>query len=136
MSHNAPLTTPVVRTAEDEARQQQEHRLELLIDRVPSDSIRSSIRWLRRPSSRWARIPAGMLLLGGGLLSFLPILGLWMLPVGLALLAEDIPILRRGRDRTLDWIAQRRPHWIAHEQSPNATAIPCREGLSITDDKK
>ncbi len=135
MSHSAPFITPVLRASED-ATQQHEHRLELLIDRMPNASVRNSIRWLRRPSSRWARIPVSMLLLGGGLLSFLPILGLWMLPVGLALLAEDMPVLRRGRDRTLDWIAQRRPHWISREQSPNATAIPCLEGTSATDTQK
>jgi hypothetical protein len=53
-----------------------------------------------------------VLLIGGGLLSILPGFGLWMLPLGLLLLAEDIPPLRRGRDRALDWIERRRPHWI------------------------
>jgi hypothetical protein len=49
----------------------------------------------------------------GGVLSFLPILGLWMLPLGLALLADDIPALRSLRSRMLDWIERRRPHWFA-----------------------
>jgi len=52
----------------------------------------------------------------GGLLAILPVLGLWMLPVGLVLLAEDIPALRRMTDRCLDWIERRRPHWFHHEQ--------------------
>ena len=54
-----------------------------------------SIRWLRAPSSRWVRIPAGLALVGGGIFSILPLLGLWMLPVGLLLLAQDLPFLRR-----------------------------------------
>ena len=33
----------------------------------------------------------GVLLICGGLFSFLPILGLWMLPLGLGLLADDVP---------------------------------------------
>ena len=48
-----------------------------------------------------------MLLILGGVLSILPILGLWMLPLGLILLAEDIAPLRRARDRLLDWIERR-----------------------------
>src|SRR5215471_18830689 len=38
----------------------------------------------------WVRVPAGVALVGGGVLSFLPVLGIWMLPVGVALLACDV----------------------------------------------
>ncbi len=86
-------------------------RLSALIDRLPN-ALRSPISWLRRPSSRWARIPAGILLVCGGLLFILPFLGIWMLPLGLMLLAEDVPALRRVRDGALDWIAHHRPHWL------------------------
>jgi hypothetical protein len=68
-------------------------------------------RWLRKPASRWARIPAGLLLIIGGCLAILPIFGLWMLPLGLMLLADDVPPLRRFR--ALDWLEARRPHWFA-----------------------
>lgn len=95
----------------DAAARQRERRLERLIDRLPR-RLQAAVRWLRRPSSRWLRIPAGMLLIGGGLLSLLPLFGLWMLPLGLVLLAEDVAPLRRGRDRVLDWIERRRPHWL------------------------
>jgi hypothetical protein len=40
------------------------------------------------------RVPAGVTLIAGGVLSFLPVLGLWMLPLGLLLLAIDLPALR------------------------------------------
>ncbi|GGF37887.1 hypothetical protein GCM10011611_50360 [Aliidongia dinghuensis] len=69
-----------------------------MIDRLP-DRLSRPLHWLRRPGSRWARLPAGVALVVGGLLSILPVLGLWMLPLGLLLLAEDLPPLRR-------------PHWI------------------------
>ena len=36
------------------------------------------VRWLRKPSSRLVRIPLALLLVLGGVFSFLPILGLWM----------------------------------------------------------
>ena len=50
---------------------------------------------LRRPSAVWVRVPTGIALTGGGALSFLPVFGIWMLPIGLALLAEDVPRMRR-----------------------------------------
>ena len=59
-------------------------------------------RWvahLRRPSAGWVRLPLGVLLVLGGLLSFLPVLGVWMLPLGLLLLALDVAPLRRPTAR-------------------------------------
>ena len=47
------------------------------------------------------RIPASIALTGGGVLGFLPVLGVWMLPVGLALLAHDMPPMRRPLARVL-----------------------------------
>ena len=40
------------------------------------------------------RMPLAVLLLLGGLLSFLPIFGLWMIPLGLMVLAIDVPALQ------------------------------------------
>ena len=40
------------------------------------------------------RLPLGMLLLIGGFLGFLPVLGFWMAPLGLMILAIDLPVLR------------------------------------------
>jgi predicted DCC family thiol-disulfide oxidoreductase YuxK len=58
-----------------------------------------------------------VLLIGGGILSVLPLLGIWMLPLGLMLLAEDLPPLRRVRDRVLDSVARHRPRWFAEARS-------------------
>ncbi|MFN4202214.1 MAG: hypothetical protein ACK4GM_04070 [Tabrizicola sp.] len=49
---------------------------------------------LRRDSWFPIRFPLALLLIAGGLLSFLPFLGIWMLPLGLLLLAVDLPVLR------------------------------------------
>ncbi len=54
-----------------------------------------SLRWLRHPASRWVRIPVGLLLMLGGVFAILPGLGIWMLPLGLLLLAADIPFLQK-----------------------------------------
>jgi hypothetical protein len=74
------------------------------------------LRWLRTPALRWIRVPVGLLLVLGGIFSILPVLGLWMLPIGLLLLAQDLPFLRRptrramlsGERRWLRWRRARR----------------------------
>jgi hypothetical protein len=104
------------RTRADDAREQ---RLDRLIGRLPR-RLQAVIRWLRKPSARWVRIPAGVLLIGGSVLSILPFFGLWMLPLGLLLLAEDIPAIQRATDRLLDWIERRRPHWFSATPPPSA----------------
>lgn len=38
---------------------------------------------------RIVRITVGMLLIAGGVLGFFPVLGFWMIPLGLVLLAAD-----------------------------------------------
>jgi hypothetical protein len=52
------------------------------------------LRGLRARGARGIRIPAAILMILGGIFSFLPVFGLWMLPVGLMLLAVDLPFLR------------------------------------------
>jgi hypothetical protein len=106
-----------------------ERRLDGLIDRLP-DRVQKTTRWLRRPSSRLLRIPAGALLVGGGLLGMLPLLGFWMLPLGLILLAEDVRPLRGVRDRVLDWIERRWPHWFIGDEVVSTTSAPPSPSLS------
>ncbi len=69
------------------------------IEREVPGWLASAIRWLRHPSSRWVRIPAGVALILGGIFSILPFLGIWMLPLGLMLIASDVPFLRRPMAR-------------------------------------
>lgn len=59
------------------------------------------LAWIRRPHMHLIRIPLALLLIVGGVFSFLPILGLWMLPLGLAVLAIDVPPLKRPVANTL-----------------------------------
>ncbi|WP_428393360.1 hypothetical protein [Lichenicoccus sp.] len=94
-----------------EAEQQRERRLHLLIGRLPP-RLQSMIHWLRRPSSGWLRVPAGLFFIVGGLLAILPVFGLWMLPLGVVLLSEDIPALRHWTGRRLAWIERKHPRWL------------------------
>ncbi|UPK39412.1 hypothetical protein IVB18_20650 [Bradyrhizobium sp. 186] len=86
-------------------------RLDALVHRLPP-RLAETVTYLLKPSSRWVRIPSGALFIVGGVLSFLPVLGIWMLPLGLALLAEDVPALRSSRSKVFDWIERRKPHWL------------------------
>jgi hypothetical protein len=52
------------------------------------------------------------------LLSFLPVLGFWMLPLGLLLFAQDIPMLQPPLVRALAWVERR---WTARERARNAS---------------
>lgn len=93
-------------------------RLDKLVHRLPP-RMADTFTYLLKPSSRWVRIPSGTLLIVGGVLSFLPVLGLWMLPLGLALLAEDVPALRSSRAKVLDWVERKKPHWLDPSASKN-----------------
>src|SRR5208282_3117346 len=53
--------------SDDVAHVDHERRLQRLIRRLPG-KMQAVTRWLRRPASRWARIPAGVLLIIGGCL--------------------------------------------------------------------
>ncbi len=88
-----------------------ERRIGLLLNRLP-ERVRGGVAWLRRPQARWVRIPAGVLLILGSVLSILPVFGLWMLPLGVVLLAEDVAALQRLVDRVLEWIERRHPRWM------------------------
>jgi hypothetical protein len=47
------------------------------------------------PKSRFARIAIGVALVLGGIVGFLPVFGFWMIPLGVAVLAIDIPVVRK-----------------------------------------
>ncbi len=80
-----------------------------LEEEVP-DRVSRAIHWLRDPGARWIRIPVGVLFILGGLLWFLPVLGIEMLPIGLLLVAQDVPFLRRPVGRAMIWLEGK---WVA-----------------------
>ena len=75
-----------------------------MIDRRVPVKVSQSIRWLRKPSSFGVRLVVAMLLILGGIFSFLPILGIWMLPLGLLLIAQDVPLLEEPLLKTFTWV--------------------------------
>ena len=60
------------------------------------------------PQSRALRIAIGVVFIVFGLLGFLPILGFWMIPVGLLVLSYEFAMIRRHRRRFVIWWERRR----------------------------
>ena len=57
---------------------------------------------LELPRNRFVRISLGIaLVIAGGLFGFLPILGYWMVPLGLLVLASDSAVIRRLNRRAV-----------------------------------
>jgi hypothetical protein len=71
------------------------------------------LRNLRHPEAKWIRLPVGVLFVFGGIFSILPVLGLWMLPLGLLLMAYDIPFLRKPVGHFTIWAIHK---WAALKQ--------------------
>jgi hypothetical protein len=71
-------------------------RLERQFDRIGRQvpASKGFLGWVRRPHMHLVRIPLAIVLMLGGVFSFLPVLGIWMLPLGLLVLAVDVPPLR------------------------------------------
>jgi hypothetical protein len=74
----------------------QERRLKrqiaALTDNLPW--ARDRVERLLDDRMRLVRVPVGVAFVFGGFVGFLPVLGFWMLPLGLLLLAIDLPALR------------------------------------------
>ena len=82
-----------------------------MIDRRVPISVSQFIRWLRMPSSFAVRLVIAILLILGGIFSFLPVLGIWMLPLGLLLIAQDVPLLQKPLVAAFAWV-ERKCEWL------------------------
>src|SRR5215213_1128837 len=70
-----------------------DEELDRLQERMP-DGVAKVMRKVRSPAVKPYRIPVGIALTAGGVVGFLPIFGFWMVPLGLAVLAQDVPVMR------------------------------------------
>lgn len=108
-----------------------ERRLRRQLDAITCNSprLRKLVEGLMLGPAPYLRIPIGLLLVAFGFIGFLPVLGFWMIPLGLVLLAIDIPALRpaisgalvrirrrlrraRGTDGSLAWLDR----WLGHDR--------------------
>lgn len=93
---------------------------ELLME-LPEPVARALAR-LSGPGMRWARLAVGVVFIVGGFLSFLPVLGIELLPLGLLFLAHDAAFLHRPVGTATLWfvdkvrVVKRRVREVARSQ--------------------
>lgn len=74
------------------------------LERETPNRITRLIRWVRNPKSKWIRLPLGILCIIASFFWFLPVIGIELLPIGLLLIAQDVPFLRKPVARMTLWI--------------------------------
>lgn len=79
------------------------------LERESPDRVTRIIRWLRKPEARRIRLPLGILCIIASFFWFLPVIGLEYLPIGLLLIAVDVPFLRRPVALFVLWMEDR---WV------------------------
>lgn len=84
---------------------------------TPQKEFHIGPKTVKIPQSPFARKLLGVLLILGGILGFLPILGFWMLPLGLLILSIDLPFLRKYRRKiTIRMEKRKRGHEVPAPQ--------------------
>lgn len=68
------------------------------------ERLQPALRWLHSPRSRLVRIPLGILCIIAGFFFWMPVVGLEFFPIGLLLLAHDVPFLRRPAGLLTLWL--------------------------------
>lgn len=87
------------------------------------DYVTQKFHQIKNHPSRWVRTGVGILLVIGGIFGALPVLGFWMLPLGLILLSVDFPWAKRilihmkiGLRRLRSWYRRNKPAQVKPDQ--------------------
>jgi hypothetical protein len=95
------------------AREAAQAKLDLAYDELEQhapDRLARAIRWLRNPEGRAVRLPLGIVLVVAGVLGpLLPVLGVELIPIGLLLIAQDVPPLREPVAEMTLWLERQ---WV------------------------
>lgn len=83
------------------------------LERETPDPLTRLICRLRQPRARWVRIPLGLFFILCACFWFLPVVGVEFAPIGLLLIAQDVPFLREPVGRMMLWLLHR---WIRLRQ--------------------
>jgi hypothetical protein len=79
-----------------------------VLERETPDRVSRAIHWLRSPESRWVRIPLAIVFIAAAFLGpVLPVVGLELLPIGLLLIAQDVPFLKKPVGRAMLWLERK-----------------------------
>ena len=95
--------------------------------------IRIFDRHWHLPKSKPIRIGIGILLIAGGVVGFLPVLGFWMIPLGLLVLSIDLPIVRRWRRQLTVWWHRKRGDEIEEPDGQKAARASDKDAISGND---
>jgi hypothetical protein len=77
------------------------------LQRQVPDPICRAIRWLRNRRARFVRVPLGLLCIAASFFWFLPVIGIELLPIGLMLVAIDVPVLQGPVARATLWLERK-----------------------------
>jgi hypothetical protein len=91
-----------------------------LVKELPEFVARALAR-VSGPGMGWVRIPLGVVFIVGGFLSFLPVLGIELLPLGVLLLAHDLPVLHRPVGTATLWLVQQVKSFKSYARSTWST---------------
>jgi len=102
------MTTQLTKQGDQNSTNQRGEKLlaqafDLLEQEVP-ERLAKFIHWLRNPKLRPYRLVIGTLCIIASFLWFLPVVGLEFLPLGLMLIAQDVPVLRAPTARLIFWL--------------------------------
>ncbi len=92
-------------------------------DGVPNGAPRIRLlgKTIPLPQSVWLRRALGGGLIVGGVFSFLPVLGIWMLPLGLIILSRDSSRIRRIRRKSEVGLLRRWREYRARKHAEKAS---------------
>ncbi|MBE7637612.1 hypothetical protein GUA87_12220 [Sneathiella sp. P13V-1] len=76
-----------------------------MIKDIDFSNLKSKIKI---PAKKWQRTLLGWALIFGGIFWFLPVVGFWMLPLGIMVLAIDSAFFRRLRRKMEVWWGRKR----------------------------
>jgi hypothetical protein len=88
----------------------EQRKFDRLLDRLQArvpERWSGAMSWLVSPAARLVRLPLGLLFIAGGVFAFLPVLGVWMIPLGIVLIAVDVASVRRQVVRTWPMVEAR-----------------------------
>jgi hypothetical protein len=109
------------------------------LERATPHFLTRSIRRVRKPQARVVRLLLGIVCILAAFFWFLPALGIWMLPLGLLLIAQDVPFMRRPVGRMTLYLLERwaRVHsWWKKRQAGRSRGDPAaRPAAARTPDR-
>ncbi|MAZ03942.1 MAG: hypothetical protein CMN56_12480 [Sneathiella sp.] len=73
---------------------------------------------IKTPKTRLGRLIVGWALVVGGILGFLPVLGFWMIPLGLLILSADYAFARRWRRKAQVWAGKQKKRKNSTREKP------------------